>query len=52
MDLFKEQTADWGQTYDYAIGVVQKSGSNLLGALFGGDYVNYSVASNGRFSYK
>ena len=27
--------------------LVQKSGSNLLGALFGGDYVNYSVASNG-----
>ena len=45
--ISRNETADWGQTYNYAIGLVQKSGSNLLGALFGGDYVNYSVASNG-----
>ena len=45
--ISRNETAPWGQTYDYSVGLAQKHGSELWGSYFGGNSLNYSIASNG-----
>ena len=50
--FLRNETADWGQTYNYAIGLAQKSGSEFVGAFIWWKFFKLFCRFKWRFSYK